>query len=63
MESKKIKESLLKIAEKVETDTTLEDIYKQLAYLADIEESEEQEAKGEIISQDEVEKVSKQWLM
>lgn len=63
MESKKLKESLIKIAEKVDKETTLEDIYVQLSYLADIEESEEQEAKGEVLTQDEVEKNSKKWLM
>ncbi len=63
MESQKLRESLLKIAEKVDPNTTLEDIYKQLSFLSDIEESEEQDAKGEVLTQEEVEKVSKQWLM
>ena len=62
MESQKLKESLLKIAEKVDPNTTLEDVYKQLSYLSDIEESEEQDEKGEVLTQEEVEKVSKQWL-
>lgn len=62
MESTKLKESLLKIAERVEPETTLEDIYKQLAFLSDIEEAEEQEARGEVVTQEEVEKISKQWL-
>lgn len=56
MESTKLKESLLKIAERVEPETTLEDIYQQLAFLSDIEESEEQEARGEVVTQEEVEK-------
>jgi len=34
----------------------------QLAFLIDIEESEEQAAKGEILIQEEVEKISKEWL-
>jgi len=62
MEKLKLKESLLKIAEKVQPETTVEDIFKQLAFLIDIEESEEQEAKGEILIQEEVEKISKEWL-
>ncbi len=62
MEIIKLKESLLKIAEKVQPDTTVEDIFKQLSYLIDIEESEEQERRGEIKTQEEVEKISKEWL-
>lgn len=37
-------------------ETTLEDIYKQLSYLSDIDESEEQEANGNVLTQEEVEK-------
>ena len=62
MESQKIKDSLIKIAEKVNNNTTIEDVYKQLSYLADIEESEEQEKNGEVLTQEEVEKISKEWL-
>lgn len=62
MESRKLKESLLKIADEVKPDTTLEDIYKQLSYLADIEESEQQELAGETKTQEEVEKIAGQWL-
>jgi hypothetical protein len=62
METQKLKDSLLKIAEKVDPDTTIEDVYKQLSYLADIEESEEQESRGEVLTQDTAEKLSKDWL-
>jgi hypothetical protein len=62
METQKLKDSLLKIAEKVDPNTTIEDIYKQLSYLADIEESEEQESRGEVLTQVTVEKLSKDWL-
>lgn len=62
METIKLKESLLQIAEKIEENTTIEDIFKQLSYLIDIEESEEQERKGKTKTQEEVEKISKEWL-
>jgi len=62
METQKLKDSLLKIAEKIDPDTTIEDVYKQLSYLADIEESEEQESRGEVLTQDTAEKLSKDWL-
>lgn len=62
MQPVKLRNSLLQIAEKVRPDTTMEDIFKQLSYLMDIEASEEQERKGEIKPQVEVEKISKKWL-
>lgn len=62
METIKLKETLLQIAEKVEKNTTIEDVFKQLSYLIDIEESEEQERNGDIKSQEEIEKISKEWL-
>ena len=62
MQSQKLKESLYQIADKITDLTTLEDIYKELALRADIEESELQEAKGEVYTQSEVEKIAKQWL-
>ncbi|NIR47616.1 hypothetical protein GWO43_04100 [candidate division KSB1 bacterium] len=61
MQSQKLKQSLLQIAEQITDSTTLEDVYKELALLADIEESEEQEARGEVYTQAEVEKIAKQW--
>lgn len=62
MTAEKIKEYLRQIAENVTPETQLEDIYKQLALLADIDESEEQELKGETYTPDQVEKRSKEWL-
>ncbi len=58
----KLKEHLIEIANKVTDQTSLEDIYLQLALLTDIDESEEQEAKGEVLSHDEVKEKSEQWL-
>jgi len=62
MTPEKIKEYLKQIAENVTPETQLEDIYEQLALLSDIDESEEQELRGETLSQKEVEEKSKEWL-
>ncbi len=58
----KIKQSLLEIANRVNSSTTLEEVYAQLALLADIEASEEQEKRGEVYTHDTVVKKSKKWL-
>ena len=58
----KLKEYLNQIADRLTKDSTLEDVYEQLSLLADIDESEEQVEKGEILTQKEVEKQSKEWL-
>lgn len=62
MTSEKLKEHLLQIAGEIKTDTRLADIYEQLALLEDIEESEEEERKGETLSHEEVIKRSAEWL-
>jgi hypothetical protein len=62
MKSEKIREYLKQIAESVTTETQLEDIYEQLSLLADIDESEEQEERGEVLTQNQVEEKSKEWL-
>ena len=62
MEKIKLKKSLIEIAEKVNDKTTVEDIYNQLAFLLDIEESEDQERNGKVFTQKQVEKMSKKWL-
>lgn len=62
MQSQKLKEYLYQIANQVDDSTTLEDIYKELALLADIEESEAQEERGEVYTQTEVENMAKEWL-
>ncbi len=61
MESK-LKEHLIQIADGLTPESTLEDVYEQLSLLADIAESEEQEARGETLTQAEVEAKSKEWL-
>jgi hypothetical protein len=62
MNSEKLKEHLLQIADNVKQDTQLDDIYDQLALLADIDESEEQEKQGKVVSQEEMISRSRQWL-
>ncbi|MBU2884568.1 hypothetical protein KO507_02190 [Gilvimarinus agarilyticus] len=57
-----LKEHLNTIAGQLTPDSTLEDVYEQLALLADIEISEEQERNGEVLTQAEVEEQSKEWL-
>jgi hypothetical protein len=62
MQSTKIKEYLLQIADRVTPETTLEDIYNQLAFLSDIDESERQDEEGLTFTQEEVELKAKEWL-
>jgi len=62
MSGSKLKEHLLKIADGITENTRLEDIYLQLALLADIDESEEQEARGETMLHQEVIERSREWL-
>ncbi|MBX2968117.1 MAG: hypothetical protein KF803_01995 [Cyclobacteriaceae bacterium] len=58
----KLKEHLLKIANKVTDNTSLEDVYQQLSLLADIEESEKEEAAGQTLTHEEVVSKSGEWL-
>lgn len=62
MTASKIKQSLLEIANRVKSDTTIEDVYEQLALLSDIEKSEQQDREGKVFTQKEVEKKAKKWL-
>lgn len=57
-----LKSSLFEIAEKVKDDISVEDVYKQLSYLLNIEESEQQEKNGQTLTQKQVEKLSRKWL-
>ena len=62
MSGEKLKEQLLHIVGNIKTDTSLVDIYEQLALLEDIEESEANEKSGETLSHEEVIKRSAGWL-
>jgi len=61
MESK-LKEHLIQIADKLTSESILEDVYEQLSLLSDIEISEKQERAGEVLTQHKVERESKEWL-
>ncbi|MEO8447631.1 MAG: hypothetical protein ABI528_09060 [bacterium] len=55
MEAAKLKKFLIKIAENIDDETTVEDIYEELLFLIDIQEFEEQ-VKSSLISNKEDEK-------
>jgi len=62
MKGVNLKETLIKVANSVDDKTTFEEVLKQLTFLLDIEQSEQDEKEGKIITQKEVEKISKEWL-
>ncbi len=62
MEAVVLKNYLIEIANKVTTDTTIEDIFRQLQLLIDIEESEWQEANGLVYTHNEVKQMAAAWL-
>ena len=62
MNEEKLKKYLIQIADQLTPESTLEDVYDQLALLADIDESEEQENRGETFTQQQVRDTSKEWL-
>jgi hypothetical protein len=62
MKSINLKETLMKVANSVDDKTTFEDVLKQLSFLLDIEQSEQDEKEGKVFTQQEVEKISKEWL-
>ncbi len=62
MNTEKLKEYLHQIADSVNKDTRLDDIYEQLALLEDIDESEEEEKAGKVIAHQEVNLRAKEWL-
>ncbi|MEO1051986.1 MAG: hypothetical protein AAFX87_15245 [Bacteroidota bacterium] len=55
-----LKEHLTVIAHKPTSESTLEDVFEQLALLSDIEESEVQEKGGKVFTQREVELQSRE---
>ncbi len=57
-----LKKYLIQIANKLTPESTLEDVYEQLSLLSDIDKSEQQEKKGEVLTQNEVQAKSKEWL-
>ena len=57
-----LKKYLIQIANRLTPESTLEDVYEQLSLLSDIDESEQQEKRGEIFTQKEVQTKSQEWL-
>lgn len=57
-----LKESLLHIAEKIDSNTSIEDVFKELSYIADVDESEQQEESGQTLLQEEVKLMAKKWV-
>lgn len=58
----KLKEHLNTIASQLTSDSTLEDVYEQLALLSDIEKSEKDEAEGRVFSTADVRDRLKEWV-
>ena len=57
-----LKEHLNRIAEQLTSESTLEDVYEQLALLADIEKSEEDERENRLFSTSQVKSKLNEWL-
>ncbi|HNP20392.1 MAG TPA: hypothetical protein PKL31_18290 [Fulvivirga sp.] len=57
-----LKKYLIQIADKLTPESTLEDVYEQLSLLSDIYESEQEEKRGEVLTQKEVQIGSREWL-
>lgn len=62
LKGQELKSYLLRIIDKIDDQTTVEDIFKQIALLEDIYIAEEQIAQGEGIPQEELEKRSQLWI-
>ena len=57
-----LKNYLIQIADKLTPESTLEDVYEHLSLLSDIDESERDELLGNTFTQEEVKKISSEWL-
>ena len=57
-----LKRYLLSIIDKIDEETTVEDIFRQIALLEDIYIAEQQIDRGEEISQEELENRSETWI-
>lgn len=62
METIKLKTYLSEITENVTEQTTVEEVFRQLKLLLDIEQSEWQEKKGLVYTHEEVKKEAEEWL-
>jgi hypothetical protein len=57
-----LKEHLYTIAGQLTPDSTLEDVYEQLALLADIEKSEQDEKANRVLTTSEVKERLNEWV-
>ncbi len=62
MNAEKLKEYLHQVADQIKEDTSLEDVYSQLALLADIDASEIEVKQGNSMTDEAVMDESKNWL-
>ena len=62
MDAKTIKGYLQEISDKVDENTTIEDVYNHFSLLRDIDEAEEQMRMGRVVPHSEVKKASQEWL-
>jgi len=62
MKASSLKRHLIEIADRLTPDSTIEDVYAHLSLLADIDESEKQEAEGETLTQNQVQEAASKWL-
>lgn len=58
----RLKEHLNTIASQLTSDSTIEDVYEQLALLSDIEKSERDEKEGQVFTTEEVKNRLKEWV-
>jgi len=61
MSSERLKEYLHQVADQIKAETSLEDIYDQLALLSDVGESEAEVERGDVLTHEEVISKSKEW--
>lgn len=57
-----VKEYLTEIVSKIDDKTTLEEVYELLALLEDVDTSEREIEKGNLLKNEEAKKISQQWL-
>lgn len=62
MQKTDVKSLLTEVISRLTPESTLEDVYEQLALLSDIEMSEKQELNDQVYTHEEVEKRSQEWL-
>ncbi len=62
MKASTLKKHLIKIAESLTPESTIEDVYEHLSLLAEIDESERQVKDGDVLTQNQVQEASAKWL-